>query len=108
MGDELASTQADSLVPFHSHQDIELRKLLTHFGLIERFTPLCSRRRPRATQERRSKGVAGKAAKRGSRRTNLGGRDDSPCWRRYLARRAARARSVGREEGGSHDDRTAG
>ena len=47
--------------------DIELRELLKKASLIERFTPLCSRRRPRATPGRRSKGVAGEATKRGDR-----------------------------------------
>ena len=38
------------------NDDIKLREMLNKFGLVERFTP-----------ERGSKGVAGKATKRGDR-----------------------------------------
>ncbi len=42
--DENAPAQTDSLVPLLPSDDIKLRELLEGFGLIERFTPLCSRR----------------------------------------------------------------
>ena len=48
------------------NDDIELRELLERFGLIERFTPYVSGGRG-GRQRRRSKGVAGKATKRGYR-----------------------------------------